>query len=357
MQPTHCPQRKASPHLKSLILGGLLFLLATGCEDSSHLTVAVEALKAREQKVAAREAEAEQLSKRLANTERELAAARANLETQKAEVEKLKQHFKAEIARAEHIQSLAKDREVRGQAPRITGDRCLVVDALTGDVLFEKNGDKQGQVASTQKLLTALVIVESGDLDKPVTIEEGDIKCPPVRFGLKVGEQYSRRQLLTALLVKSFNDIAQALARDNAGSIEAFAQKMNDRAAALGMANSHFVNPHGLPVENQFATARDMSQVALAVDKLPEVREIISTRSLAFRRADGRFDNLENTNRVLQSCTYCDGMKTGYTDEAGYCLISSGEKDGRRRIVLIFNDDRETIWKDSQAMLDWSLKG
>lgn len=332
-------------------------LLCPSCDDSSHLTVAVESLKAREQKLSLREAELEKNTTKLEQTRQELTRTRTELEAQKAETQQLKIKLKAEIAAAEHAQTLAKERELRGPAPRISADRCLVVDARTGDVLYEKNGDKPGQVASTQKLLTSLIIVESGQLDAMVTIEEADCKCAPVRFGLHAGEQYSRRQLLTALLVHSYNDIAQALARDNAGSLEAFAQKMNDRAAVLGMAGSHFVNPNGLPVENQFSTPRDMAQVALAVDKIPELREIVSTKSVAFRRADGRFENLENTNRVLHSCAYCDGMKTGYTDEAGYCLISSGEKDGHRRIVLIFNDDRDTVWKDSQAMLDWSLKG
>ena len=345
------------PLLPSMLIAGVLATCLTSCEDSTHLTVAVESLKSREQKLAAREATAHDEAQKLAETQRELESTQARLEEQKAEVAKLKAQLAAEISKAERLQVLAKERELRGTAPKIIGERCVVVDAKTGDLLYEKNSDRQGQVASTQKLLTSLIIVESGNLDKLVTIDEADTKCPPVRFGLKAGEQYSRRQLLTALLVRSFNDIAQALARDNAGSLEAFAQKMNDRAATLGMANSHFVNPNGLPVDNQYATARDMAQVALAVDKLPDLREIMNTRSVAFRRADGRFENLENTNHVLRDCAYCDGMKTGYTDAAGHCLISSGEKDGRRRIVLIFNDDRDAIWRDSQLMLDWSLKG
>ncbi|MEI6537769.1 MAG: D-alanyl-D-alanine carboxypeptidase, partial [Verrucomicrobiaceae bacterium] len=210
-------------------------------------------------------------------------------------------------------------------------------------------------VASTQKLLTSLIISESDNLEDYLTVEAPDIDCAPVRIGLQPGDQYQRIQLLTALLVKSSNDIAQALARDNAGSIEAFVDKMNKRAAALGMADSHFVNPHGLPADDQYSTARDMARLALADDANPIIRDIIDVRRFDFPKADGRVLRLENTNRVLHSYPPCDGMKTGYTQLAGHCLICSGEKDGRRRIVVILNDN-ESVWKDAEALLAWSLR-
>ena len=190
-----------------------------------------------------------------------------------------------------------------------------------------------------------------------MTIAKEDSNCAPVKISMAEGEQYSRRQLLTALMVKSFNNIARALARDNAGSVDAFALKMNHKAESLGMENSHFVNPNGLPADDQYSTARDMSKVALAVDSVPELRQIVSTRTFAWKRSNGSFETLENTNRVLRTCEFCDGMKTGYTDAAGYCLVSSGEKDGRRRIVVVLSDTRDSVWKDSQALLEWSLKG
>ncbi len=156
--------------------------------------------------------------------------------------------------------------------------------------------------------------------------------------------------------MKSCNDLAQTLARDNAGTLEAFADKMNKRAAELGMADSHFVNPHGLPVDNQYSTARDMARLALFADVRPEIRDIVTVRQFEFIKPDGRSIFLENTNRVLRSSRICDGMKTGYTLASGHCLVCSGEQDGRRRIVVVLNDN-EAVWRDAQALLEWSVRG
>lgn len=291
----------------------------------------------------------------LTQRERAIADKERALEVQKVEVEHLKSQLSEELERIRHQQALKVTSEKRGPIPTVRADRVIVVDAKTGDILLEKNPDKRGQVASTQKLLTSLIISESDNLEDYLTVEPGDIDCAPVRIGLQPGDKYQRIQLLTALLVKSSNDIAQALARDNAGSIEAFVDKMNKRAAALGMVDSHFVNPHGLPDDNQYSTARDMARLALADDASPIIRDIIDVRYFDFPKADGKVIRLENTNRVLRSYPPCDGMKTGYTQLAGHCLICSGEKDGRRRIVVVLNDN-DSVWKDAEALLAWSLK-
>lgn len=291
----------------------------------------------------------------LAQRERALAEKERLLEVQKIEVEHLKSQLSEELERLRHQQALKVINAIRGPIPTVRADRMIIVDAKTGDILLEKNADKRGQVASTQKLLTSLIISESNNLEDYLTVEPGDIDCAPVRIGLQPGDKYQRIQLLTALLVKSSNDIAQALARDNAGSIEAFVDKMNKRAAALGMVDSHFVNPHGLPDDNQYSTARDMARLALADDASPIIRDIIDIRYFDFTKADGKILRLENTNHVLRSYPPCDGMKTGYTQLAGHCLICSGEKDGRRRIVVVLNDN-DSVWKDAEALLAWSLK-
>ncbi len=291
----------------------------------------------------------------IAQRERALAEKELALEAQRVEVEQLKSQLTEELDRIRRQQKLHADNEKRGPFPVVRADRVIVVDAKTGDILLEKNPDKRGPVASTQKLLTSLIISESGSLEDYLTVETSDTDCAPVRIGLQAGDQYQRIQLLTALLVKSSNDIAQALARDNAGSIEAFADKMNQRAAALGMADSHFVNPHGLPADDQYSTARDMARLALADDANPIIRDIVDVVRFDFTRADGKVLRLENTNRVLRSYLPCDGMKTGYTELAGHCLVCSGEKDGRRRIVVVLNDN-ESVWKDAEALLAWALK-
>jgi D-alanyl-D-alanine carboxypeptidase (penicillin-binding protein 5/6) len=279
----------------------------------------------------------------------QIAQLRSQNELLRRELDEVTEQFR-------HYRNVVAGNQIRGPVPAVRADRVIVVDAITGDVLCEKNPDKRGPVASTQKLLTSLLIVESGNLEDYLTVEEPDIACDPVRIGLKPGETYPRIQLLTALLVKSSNDIAQALARDTAGSIEAFVDRMNRRARELGMNDSHFVNPHGLPADDQYSTARDMGRLALAADRNPVIRDLISVRRFQFIKADGTVIHLENTNRVLRTLECCDGMKTGYTQLAGHCLICSGEKDGRRRIVVVLNDSERDVWKDAQALLEWALR-
>jgi D-alanyl-D-alanine carboxypeptidase (penicillin-binding protein 5/6) len=133
---------------------------------------------------------------------------------------------------------------------------AIALDVRTGAVLYERNADVMEYPASSTKILTALLIIEAGDLDKIVTVEEADTKVEPSALFIKIGEQYPRKHLLYALLMKSANDAAMALARDNAGSIEAFAEKMNRRAKELGATASHFMNPHGLHHPHHFVTAR-----------------------------------------------------------------------------------------------------
>lgn len=354
---THLEQRRQRvfpPPLlvpTSSLLCLLVFSLAlTACGDSAQFNTALEALKEREKKIETQESD-------YAKREQELAETAANLEKQLKEIDALKAILDKEFEKLRRQQELFALKAKRGIAPNVTAERVIVIDPATDEVLMEKNAGKRLPVASTQKLLTALLIVEAGNLDALVTIEARDCNCPPVRIGLKQGELYSRRDLLTALMVKSCNDIAQALARDNAGSIEAFAKKMNARALQLGMKDSHFMNPHGLPADNQYSTANDMAKVAKAVDAQPVIREMVKIPKLVFKKHDGTLIPLENTNRVLKTLPFCDGMKTGYTEAAGHCLVASGEKDGRRRIVVVLSDTSGSIWKDAQALLEWSLKG
>lgn len=239
--------------------------------------------------------------------------------------------------------------------PKVRGEAVIVVDAKSGRVLFHRNSRAPRAVASTQKLLTALIIAETGNLDAIVTIQPSDTAVAPTKLYLKAGQKYSRRDLLQVLLVKSANDVACALARDNAGSVAAFADKMNTRAQAMGATASHFINPNGLPAEGQFSTARDMAIIARNVYANPLLREIVATKSLDFHFADGRTREMINTNRVLRTAPFCNGMKTGYTDAAGHCLVASGQHDERDVISVILGSNKANIWKDSQELLEWGL--
>jgi D-alanyl-D-alanine carboxypeptidase (penicillin-binding protein 5/6) len=238
--------------------------------------------------------------------------------------------------------------------PTIRGAACIVLDARTGEVLHEKNADAVRPVASTQKLLTGLIVAESGGLDEVVNIEASDTWAEPSKLYIKPGDTYQRYKLLQILLVKSMNDVARALARDNAGSVELFAAKMNAKARALGMENSNFVNPNGLPAADQYSTARDMSKVAMAAYRNPIIRSIVRTKSITWKYNDGRVKEFNNTNQVLKNYALCNGMKTGYTEASGFCLISSASYDGRDVISVVLGDTRQ-IWTDSYRLLNWGL--
>jgi len=240
--------------------------------------------------------------------------------------------------------------------PQTRAASVIVEDARSGEVLYEKNADATRAAASTQKLLTALIVAEDGFLDRPVTVQAVDTWADPVRLNIKSGDTYPRIDLLRALLVKSPNDVARCLARDNAGSIEGFAMKMNAKARALGATHSNFVNPNGLPMPDQYSTARDLAIIARAAYANPTIRSIVCLPQLVFRYANGRTRQLENTNKVLKRLPYCNGMKTGYTEAAGHCLIASGTIPGRDVIVVVLGDSKSRVWEDASALLSWGLR-
>lgn len=231
----------------------------------------------------------------------------------------------------------------------------MVVDVESGQVLFEKNSLSRRPIASTQKLLTALCVLDAGNLDKQVRIEASDVNVEPTRLGIKAGEVYSRRELLEVLMVKSANDVARALARDVGGSQEGFAGRMNAKARALGMYSSHFVNPHGLTEPGQYSTARDLAILARAAYGSPVLRRFVSTKVTNFRFNDGRVVTLENTNKVLRKLDFCNGMKTGTTNASGRCLVSSGALNGRAVIVVVLKSNTPNVWSDSEKLLRWAL--
>ncbi|MEO6739853.1 MAG: D-alanyl-D-alanine carboxypeptidase family protein [Chthoniobacteraceae bacterium] len=240
--------------------------------------------------------------------------------------------------------------------PELAAQAVILCDASTGRVLYEKNADDARAVASTQKLLTALIIAEAGDLSSKVHVEKVDGLCEPTKLGLKGGETYRRYDLLKIMLIKSMNDVARCLARDNAGSIEAFADKMNAKAREIGMRNSHFVNPNGLNAQGQHSSARDMARLALFAYRNRIIRGIVNQPTLTWQYADGRVTVFENTNKLLKYLGLCNGMKTGYTEPAGHCLVSSAQDGGRHLICVVLGDHRrDFIWVDSYRLFNWGF--
>ena len=243
-----------------------------------------------------------------------------------------------------------------GVFPVVAAESVILCDASTGRVLYEKNADQLRPVASTQKLLTALIIADTGDLSSKVRVEKEDGMCEPTKLGLKAGETYRRYDLLKILLIKSMNDVARCLARDNAGSIEAFADKMNAKAREIGMRHSHFVNPNGLPAPDQHSSARDMARLALFAYRSRILRGIVNQKTLTWQFADGKVAVFENTNKLLKYFGICNGMKTGYTEASGHCLVSSATDGGRHLIAVVLGDHRrDYIWADSYKLFNWGF--
>ncbi|MFT3990249.1 MAG: D-alanyl-D-alanine carboxypeptidase family protein [Luteolibacter sp.] len=240
--------------------------------------------------------------------------------------------------------------------PPIVAQSAIVVDLQSGRVLYAKNADSPRAVASTQKIITALCVIDTGDIDKVVTIQPSDAACEPTKLGLKPGETYTRRELLKALMVKSANDVARSLARDVGGSQEGFADMMNQKCASLGMRNSHFLNPNGLTLPGQYSTARDMAIATRYAYRSPLLRSFVSTKAFEFQFSGGGTRLLENTNKLLKTVPYCDGFKTGTTDAAGRCLVATGSFNGRAVVVVVLKSTTPNIWKDSQKLLAWALE-
>ncbi|HEY5778751.1 MAG TPA: D-alanyl-D-alanine carboxypeptidase family protein [Terrimicrobiaceae bacterium] len=241
------------------------------------------------------------------------------------------------------------------EAPSIHARAAIMIDARSGLTLFQKYADSHIQVASTQKLLTALIILRRGNLDGRLFVAAPDTFVEPTKLGLRPGQSYTRRTLLSAMMVKSENDAAAALARDHSGSVAAFAATMNSAAWDLGAHNSRFANPHGLPAY-QYSTARDMARIAFRAYREPLLRRLMNSRYYTFVYANGRRKTLENTNKLLGRSSMFNGMKTGYTFAAGRCLISSASAGGRDVILAQFGSKTRYVFDDAERMMRWGLQ-
>lgn len=240
-------------------------------------------------------------------------------------------------------------------APAIRARTAIMIDARTGLTLYQKYADVHTQVASTQKLLTALVILRRGNLDGRLIVAPQDTSVEPSKLGIRPGQSYTRRTLLSAMMVKSENDAAVALARDHSGSPVAFASAMNGTAWELGAHDSHFANPHGLPAY-QYSTARDMARIAFRAYREPILRRLMASQYYTFIYANGRTRTLENTNKLLKRSSIFNGMKTGYTFAAGRCLVSSASS-GRREVILAqFGSKTQYIFDDAERLMRWGLR-
>lgn len=240
-------------------------------------------------------------------------------------------------------------------APAIYAQSAIMIDAATGKTLYQKNADVRRPVASTQKLLTALIVAERDPLDGLVVIHPEDTRVEPTKLGLKAGEAYLRRDLLGAMIVKSANDAAAALGRAHSGSEAAFAQEMTRYAHGIGAYNSRFANAHGLPA-NQYSTARDMARIAFRAYRNPIIRRMAAQQHWTFQHANGRVSVLESTNKLLKRSPIYNGLKTGYTAASGRCLVTSATANGRHVILVQLGSKTQYIFDDADRLCQWALR-
>lgn len=229
--------------------------------------------------------------------------------------------------------------------PRDPYPRAAVAYAavLDGELIWGRNLDAPRAPASLTKLLTALVLLDSGwDPDAALGVSHEAAHTTHPRVGLRTGESVAAGDALAAMLMHSANDACQVLAENAAGSLEAFAQRMNARALQLGMRDSHFVHPCGFDAEGQYSTARDLLRLALAAHADPRIARIVAQQESSLTTSSGRQLTFRNTNQLLGRLDGVEGLKTGYTSQAGHCLIAVAERAGHRVWLVLL--DAQQRW-------------
>lgn len=235
----------------------------------------------------------------------------------------------------------------------VSAKHAIVIEAESGDIVFQKNADIKAPMASTTKIMTAIIAIENSDLSKKVKINSAAIGVEGSSIYLKEGEILTMEDLLYALLLESANDSAVAIAYEVGGTQEAFVDMMNEKAIALGLENTHFTNPHGLDNEEHYTSAHDLAIIASYAMKNPIFEEIVSTQKRVIPLNDNEASRvLINHNKLLKTYDGAIGVKTGFTKKSGRCLVSCSEVDGVRMICVTLNAPND--WNDHKVMLDYA---
>ena len=235
-----------------------------------------------------------------------------------------------------------------GKALAISARKACVLDALSGRVLYDKQADAQSLIASTTKIMTALVVCEQCNVLDRMRIPKEAVGIEGSSMYLQEGEVLTVQELLYGMMLRSGNDAAVALAIYCGGTVEGFAEMMNDKARNLGLRNTHFVNPNGLDAPNHYSTAADLAKLAAYAMENPVFRMTVSAKSI---RVGDRY--LTNHNKLLWRVAGVDGVKTGYTKAAGRILVSSAVRDARRVVAVTI--DAPDDWNDHTRFLEESF--
>jgi serine-type D-Ala-D-Ala carboxypeptidase (penicillin-binding protein 5/6) len=239
--------------------------------------------------------------------------------------------------------------------PVVTAKAAILIDAQTGEVLWQRNPDLPLPPASTTKIVTALLALQSGRLSESFSVSAEAAQAPPSKISLRPGWRMELRDLVYALLLNSANDASIVIAEGLAGTIPSFANRMNAQARQLGASNTHFANPNGLPDENHFSTARDLATMFSHALQNPEFERIVSTKTTIIAPPIGsrRAIRLRNHNRLLDDYHIHVVGKTGFTRAAKRCFVGAGTDDGREVLVAVLGSNN--LWGDVKTLLEYGL--
>jgi len=239
--------------------------------------------------------------------------------------------------------------------PRLTARAAIIMDATSGEVIWDRNGSEPLPPASTTKIMTAILAIESGRLDETVRVSEHAAETAPSKINLKPGQRLRVRSLLYALLLNSANDAADVIAEGLADSEEEFADRMNAKARQIGATTAHFVNPHGLTAAGHRASARDLALIFRYGLRLPTFREVLGTRSteVAVEAPSVHWISLHSHNRLLSGYTYPVIGKTGYTRPARRCFVGAASQDDRELIIAILG--ATDLWGDARRLFGYGF--
>lgn len=239
-------------------------------------------------------------------------------------------------------------------SPSVSARSAVLIEAQSGCVIYEKNANTRLPMASTTKIMTALVAVRLAPVEKQICIDARAVGTEGSSIYLSEGEVLTLEELLYALLLESANDAAVAIAIGISGSVEAFCEEMNREAARLGLSDTHFTNPHGLDDAKHYTTALELARISQALLQNKQLAAIVSTQKIRIATADPAHTRvLSNHNRLLRAYEGCIGVKTGYTKRSGRCLVSAAEKNGVQLIAVTLNAPDD--WQDHSSMLDYGF--
>lgn len=233
---------------------------------------------------------------------------------------------------------------------------AALIDGNTGEMLADKEGNLKSYPASTTKILTCIIALEEGKdkLEQNAVITPRAMKQDGTNLGIRPDMPLTLHQMLYGMMLVSGNDSAVATAETVGGSYDRFIEMMNEKAAAIGAKNSHFVNPNGLTNPNHYTTAEDMAKIAAYAMKNPAFRDIVKRKTYPMTYRNGIYRNVVNRNEFLSSgYAGANGIKTGMTEAAGDCLVASAERDGKLMIVVLYNDSKR--WQDVKTWLDYGF--